>query len=284
MKVITFFGIGTMGLPISLNLIKGGYEVRTVPHVTTDPKKLKVFEESGGIIYSSVAEAVRDTDFIFSIVTDDTAILSVLKNDEIINNINKEAVIVDMTSCSDKAIKEVSEAFEPIGVKVIDAPVSGGVPAAKAGTMIMMCAGEKGAFDKALPLLETIGENIKYVGEKVGNGKQMKSLNNLLGAMNKVAICEVFKIAEENNIDLDVFGDIISGSSGNSAQFKIMYPRLVNGNYTPNFTVALMRKDVGLALRLAEGMDLPAAQLTYDIFNKAKDYDNEDSAAIFKVY
>lgn len=133
-------------------------------------------------------------------------------------------------------------------------------------------------------MLKIIGSNIQYVGPEVGTGKKMKALNNLLGAIHKASTCEVFQIAQKAGLDLEMFGKIIAGSSGNSAQFALVYPRLLRQDYSPNFTVALMRKDVGLAIDLAKDMSLPVSNLVYDIYKRAAPYDQEDSAAIYKVY
>lgn len=224
MKKVLFLGLGTMGSPISSNLLKAGLEVRTVPRPTTDPQKLEIFRHLGGQTFDSVPEAIQDVDIIFSMVTDDKALISALLRDDVINHLNPSSVLVDMTSCSAKAIQMVAEAYAKEGVKTIDAPVSGGVPAAIAGTMIMICAGDRDVFEAVSPVLNIIGSNIQYVGPEVGTGKKMKALNNLLGAIHKASTCEVFQIAQKAGLDLEMFGKIIAGSSGNSAQFALVYP------------------------------------------------------------
>ena len=167
--------------------------------------------------------------------------------------------------------------------QVLDAPVSGGVAGAKAGTMTMLCAGSKETLDRVTPVLEHISGTRCYIGSRPGQGKIVKSLNNLLNAVNKAAVGEAWQMAEAHGIDPDAFSEAISASSGGSYAFRTTFPRIKNSDYTPAFTVALMRKDVGLALNLAEGKHLPLSETTLQYYELAREFDGEDSSAVTKV-
>ena len=116
-----------------------------------------------------------------------------------------------------------------------------------------------------------------------GQGKIIKSLNNLLHAVNKVAVGEAWRMAEAQGVDPDAFFEAISASSGDSSALRTGFPRIQSGNYVPGFTVALMRKDVELALGLEGSMTLPLAEATLDYFRSAAPFDQEDSTAVVKV-
>lgn len=278
---IAFFGLGNMGFPIAANLLKHGHTVTTAVH--RSPEAPQRLQELGGIIAVSAAEAVRDAEVVFTIVPEDHALLELLLDEELASAVPFNCTIVDMTSASPGAIQTVAEFYAARGIDVLDAPVSGGVAGARAGTMTMLCAGEKAVFDRVCPVLKHISGKRCYVGEQVGHGKIIKSLNNLLNAANKAVVGEAWQMAQAHGIDPDAFSEAISASSGNSYAFRTTFPRIRTENYSPAFTVALMRKDVGLAMALAEGARLPLSETTLQYYELAREFDHEDSSAVTKV-
>jgi len=280
MKNVAFFGLGNMGLPIALNLVNAGYNVTTAIHQSDKgPLALKA---AGGKIAASKTEAVKNADLIFSIVSDDAALKALLLENEMIDAVPAGSVIIEMTSASPQAVQDIASAYERKGVFVIDAPVSGGVKGAAAATMTMMCGGDPDVFERIKPDLETIGKNILYLGA-VGTGKAVKSVNNLLGAIHKIAMAESIKIIEKNGVDPEVFYDAIVKSTGNSLQFQRDFYKVLARDYTPTFTLGLMKKDMGLALDLAKDVYTPISRLALDMFEKASPYAGEDTGAIMRV-
>ena len=278
---IAFFGLGNMGFPIAANLLKHGHTVTTAVHRSPEaPERLR---ELGGIIAPSAAEAVRDAEVVFTIVPEDTALLALLLDETLASAVPPDCTIADMTSASPGAIQTVEAFYAARGIGVLDAPVSGGVAGARAGTMTMLCAGPRAVFDRLCPLLEDISGKRCYVGEQVGHGKMVKSLNNLLNAVNKAAVGEAWQMAQAHGIDPDAFSEAVSASSGDSYAFRTTFPRIRAENYSPAFTVALMRKDVGLAMALAEGKHLPLSETTLKYYELAREFDGEDSSAVTKV-
>ena len=278
---IAYFGLGKMGLPPALLLLKAGYDVHTAIHYNTHgPEQLRC---KGGIIDRTVADAVKNAKIIFTIVPDDTALIDLVLQESFMQALCPGAILVDMTSCSAKAIRSVEAAVRPMGVHVLDAPVSGGVKAAQNGTMTMMCAGEQSTFEEVKMALQVIGGNIFYVGTSVGDGKKIKSINNLLSAIGKTAVGEIARIVEEQHLNPDVVFDVISHSSGNSVAFQTAWPVIQTGDYKATFTVAHMRKDVNLAQGLAGDLVLPLTEATAKYFEAARIYDKEDNCAVAKV-
>ena len=278
---IAFFGLGNMGFPIAANLLKSGFSVVTAVHRNLEPA-LRL-QALGAAVAPSAVEAVRGADMIFTIVPEDQALLKLLLNPALADAIVPGSLIVDMTSASAGAIKTVADFYETRGIDVLDAPVSGGVKGATAGTMSMLCAGKQEVFQRALPVLERISGKRCYVGEEPGQGKVVKSLNNLLNAINKTAVGEAWQMAEAYGIDPMAFEEAISASSGDSYAFRTTFPRIRENDYSPAFTVALMRKDVGLAMDLADGKRLPLGEATLKYYQLAAEFDREDSSAVTKV-
>ena len=280
MKKAAYFGLGNMGLPIALNLIKAGVRVTTAIHKSDKgPNALK---QAGGFIAASNAEAVKDAEVIFTIVSDDAALESLMLDERMIEAVRPGSVIVEMTSCSARAVQKIAEAYRAKNVSVVDAPVTGGTTGAAAGTMTMFVGSEDEPFDRVLPLLKTISKVQCRVGA-VGDGKKVKALNNLMGAAHVLMASEAVRLIKKNNIDPDKFFEAISNGSGNSRQFQIGFNKLITENFTPTFSLGLMRKDVNLAMELAEGLHLPISELAQKQYEAAMKYADEDFYAVYKL-
>ncbi|MGO5050830.1 NAD(P)-dependent oxidoreductase [Dysosmobacter sp. Sow4_B12] len=277
---IAFFGLGNMGFPIAANLLKTGHRVTTAVH--RDPAPAQHLQALGGTIAASPAEALRDAELIFTIVPNDNALLGLL-NEGFLSALPAGSVVVEMTSASAAAAEKAAALCAARGVSLLDAPVSGGVKGAANGTMSMLCAGDREVFDRVTPVLRDIAGKLCYVGSKPGQGKIIKSLNNLLSAINKTAVGEAWRMAEAHGVDPDAFFDAVSASSGDSAALRASFPKIRSGDYAPGFTVALMRKDLELAMALADGMTLPLGEAVLDYYRRAREFDSEDSTAVAKV-
>jgi 3-hydroxyisobutyrate dehydrogenase-like beta-hydroxyacid dehydrogenase len=281
MKKVAFFGLGNMGLPIALNLAKAGLIVKTAVH--HNGAGAKQLEAAGGIIAKNNVEAVSDAEVVFTIIPNDAAVEELLLNPEMIAAIQPGTIIVEMTSCSANAVQKVARAYAEKQVQVVDAPVTGGVKGAAAATMTMIVGCTDEAFDRGKPLLEMISGKQCRVGA-VGDGKKVKSLNNLMGAANALIVGEAVRLVKKNHIDPDAFYHAISNGSGNSTQFQFGYQKLIDKEYTPTFALSLMTKDVGLAMELAEGLHLPFSELTQKTYQEAMKYADEDYFAATKIY
>lgn len=278
---IAFFGLGKMGMGPAMNLLKSGFPVYSAIH--KNMSTAKNFEEAGGVIDVSAKAAIKDADYIISIVPDDRALYD-LATKELLDEIKQGALWIEMTSCSSDAVKYLESELTNRNIYLLDAPVSGGTIAANAGTMTMMCAGNRKALELAQPVLDVIGEKIFHVSENVGDGKKIKMLNNLLSAMNKAAAGEIWRIAKNNNLDSEKVFQVITASSGDSKGFQQAWKRLEENTFEATFTVEHMKKDVDLAINLTDGLSCPLSDITkmyYDTTVNA--FSGEDSSAVAKT-
>ena len=278
---IAFFGLGNMGFPIAQNLLRVGHSVTIAVH--RDPVPARKLAALDAVVASSASEAVRGAELIFSIVPNDQSLKTLLLDESMLAAVPEGSVIVEMTSSSAEAVQAVATAYARKGVSLLDAPVSGGVAGAANATMSMLCAGDPAIYERVLPVLKQISKTQCYVGAQPGQGKVVKSLNNLLSAINKAAVGEAWQMARANGVDSAAFFDAISASSGDSAALRAAFPHIRDGNYAAGFTVALMRKDLEIAMALTDGQTLPLAETVLEYYRRAAPFDQEDSSAVAKV-
>ena len=279
---IAFFGLGNMGFPIAANLVKNGHTVTSAVHKSQE--RASRFQALGGHIAASPAEAVQNAELIFTIVPNDQALRELLLDPAMLEAVPSGSVIIEMTSSSPQAVEDVAQAYAARGVDTLDAPVSGGVTGAENATMSMLCAGKPHVLERVRPVLSGIAGKLCYVSDRPGQGKIIKSLNNLLSAVGRAALGEAWRIAEAHGVNPDAFYEAVTASSGDSAALRATFPRIQSQDFQASFTVALMRKDLGLALALAGDMNLPISETTLEYYRMAAPYDDEDSAAVTKVH
>ncbi len=278
---IAFFGLGNMGFPVAANLLKAGHEVTSAAHRSKE--RVEKLVALGGKCAASPAEAAKDADIIFTIVPNDASLEELMVSPDMLEAVKDGVIIIDMTSATPGAVRKLEEFFAPKHARVLDAPVSGGIAGAAAGTMTMMCSGDRALFDEVMPVLQSISGKQYYVGAEVGQGKMIKALNNLVGAANLAVVAEMDRIVRKNNIDPDVVYEVLSAATATSFQFVNCYPRISKQDFRPTFTVALMKKDLGIAMGMAEGLNLPMVETTYEYYKQAEPYGSEDYSAIAKV-
>ena len=277
---IGFIGIGAMGRPMAKNLLKAGYSV-TVYDVM--PVAVEALVAEGAQAADSLAEVAAAGDVIITMLPGDKEIKQVLLNDEFATSLRPDAVILDMTSCSPDSIVEVENYYKTKGIMVADAPVSGNVEGAVAGTLSIFASGEDAALKKVWPLFEVMGEQLFSLGA-CGTGKAFKNLNNLLSISNLVIISEMLRVARKHGYDLDSLYNMICASTGMSMSFKNRFKRMVNDNYENGFKLSLARKDYANALAMGEGVPMPVSKLVYELLLANSKYDNLDMAVIFKLF
>lgn len=284
MAEIAFFGLGTMGVPIAKNLLRAGHKLRVMVYrgLVEGPREVR---KLGAIIDERLEDMAGTADFIISIVPNDASVREVYMNEAMHAAVKEGAIIIEMTSCSPEVVREVAEYYADRGVKVIDAPITGALPKAIDGTLTIMGAGDPEAFRAAEEVFAPIAEKVHQLG-KVGNGKLIKAMTNLLGAINLAAVGEFYRFAEAEGLDMTQLVEVVQASAGGSTQFNRNFGKMVEGNYTPTFALGLLRKDMGIALdcaaRVGE-LSLPLAQCAYELYKKAAAFDREDCSAIAKV-
>ncbi len=282
MATIGFIGLGSMGLPMAKRLLAAGHSLKTAVHKNPGPA-LEI-AALGGKIEDSLESALRGVQYIISIVPEDAQLKALFLDQDLTANIAPGTVLVEMTSCAPSSVKAVADFLASRGVECLDAPVSGGVRGAADGTLTIMCGGKKELFESTLPVLRAMGSNILLAGG-MGAGKAVKAVNQMLVSVNTLAAAEALSLARGLDLDLDILYDVISSSSGGSTAFKNKFKSMAAGDYSTKFKLALMRKDMRIALEEAAGLAMPLTGLAYQLFHLPGPEDEEaDYSVISKLY
>ncbi|MEM9810798.1 MAG: 3-hydroxyisobutyrate dehydrogenase [Pseudomonadota bacterium] len=257
MTTIAFIGLGNMGGPMAANLAQAGYDVRATD---VSEAALERAVQAGCQRAANVAEAVREADVVITMLPAGGHVRSVYTGDEgIIAQGKPGALFIDSSTIDVDSARSVVAAANEAGFAMIDAPVSGGVAAAAAGTLTFMAGGQPSAFERARPFLEAMGKNVFHAGA-AGNGQVAKIANNMLLGITMIATCEAFHLAEKLGLDAQTFFDISSTASGQSWSMTSYCPAPgpvatapSNRDYQPGFSAAMMLKDMRLAQTAAHG-------------------------------
>lgn len=275
---IGFIGLGNMGFPMALNLCQKGFEVFVC---SSNEKSQRQITEAGGQAISSFQKMAECCDKIISIVPADAEIRELyLGENGILSAAHQGLVCIDMTSAMGATKQEIAARIKESGklIEFIDAPVSGGVSGAAAGTLTIMAGGERKTFECCLPIFEALGKRIVYTG-KVGSASNVKMINQMLNAANTAAAAEALCMARRLGLDDKILSEVINESSGGSYVFEKNVPKyMMTGDHTPGFRLKLMRKDIGLYIETAKKMGeftlIP--ELVYQIFTAAENQGSGD--------
>lgn len=259
-----------MGKPMAANVLKAGYSV-VVSDIYGNEAPAAELKALGAQVVPSIREIAQAADIIVSVLPADPQILSVYTDEDgVINHIKDGAVCFEMTSARGDTVKQIAAVAKERGKSLtfVDAPVSGGVPGAQAGTLTIMVGCDKGYFEEAKAFLETMGKKLFYTGE-LGSGKDIKMLNQLLNAGNTVIASEVVFLARHLGLDLDLLCNVVNESSGGSWVFKNNVPKyILPREFEGGFKLSLMKKDVSLsAAQIAnDHLCMPMTNLVYQLY------------------
>jgi len=272
MTRIGFIGVGTMGLPMAINLVRKGFAVTAHD---TNADAVRAAAAAGMRAAASAAEAVAASDIVITMLPSSPHVETVYTGDGgVIAAAREGTLCVDMSTIDPAVSRRVAAAAGERGLRFIDAPVSGGVPRATDGTLAIMVGGATADVEEARPALSAMGANVIHVGP-VGSGEVVKLCNNLIAGVAAVAVSEAFRIAEGFGVDPKTVTEVISKSSGHTYLMEHMHPvpglvaRSASSNgYQPGFMTDLMCKDLGLAVDAARSLRIPvftapAAQQVY---------------------
>ena len=254
MARIVFIGVGNMGLPMLRNLLAAGHEVRAYD---VSPDALAEAVKAGASEAVSLADAVTAAEMVVTMVPEGRHVRAVYLgdggNDGIIGHAPREALLADCSTIDIATAREVAAAASESGYEMIDAPVSGGVTGADAGTLTFMVGGTAAGYERARPILAAMGRNVAHVGGP-GHGQATKICNNMMAGIAIIAASEVFCLGEALGLDPKKLYDVLSTSTGQTRMMDQMnpVPGIVetapsNRDYAPGFKAALMAKDLGLA-------------------------------------
>lgn len=273
---IGFIGLGNMGNPMAKNLEKAGFPL-TVYNRTAE--KTKNFEGTSSIA-QSISEVVRNSDIVFTMLTNDKAVLAVYE--EILAEELAGKLFVDISTISPKVSLETAQAVKAKGAGFIDSPVAGSTKPAAEGTLIIMAGGEDKDVERALPYLKKMGKLVKHIGEN-GKGLAAKLAINYFLSMIYLGLAETTLFAEKLGIAREDMLEIVNESASGSGATKVKTPLLLEDNYKAAFALDLMFKDVLLAK--GAGADYPLTNVLVDTYQQAHNagLGSEDVIAIINL-
>lgn len=287
---ISFIGLGNMGLPMAKNLLDAKFKV-TGSDLST--AALETFKSYGGIVASG-EELIKDADVIITMLPNSESVKNFyLGKNGILQSLAPEMLIIDCSSIAASVSREVAEAAQKVGVLKIDAPVSGGIMGAHAGTLTFMVGGSEKEFDKAHQVLEKMGKNIFHAGAH-GAGQVAKACNNMLLAINMIGTCEALNLAIQHGLDPKIVSTIIQNSSGANWCLEKYNPvpgvldtAPSSNGYKAGFMTDLMLKDLGLSLEAASEAKSPVflGALAKNLFNlhSQNGHGKTDCSSIFNL-
>ena len=246
--LLGFIGTGRMGAPMALNLRRAGHDL--VVHDVA-PEAAAPVLEAGARWAESPAEVAAAAEVVFGSLPTPAAMEEVALGPQGIRaGARPGGTFIDLTTNSPAVVRRVGAALAATGVDLLDAPVSGGVGGARAATLAVLVGGDRVVFERHRPLLEHIGKNIFYLGP-LGSGNIAKIINNTLSFAQREILAEGLVLGVKVGLQPEILLDVIRSSSGNSASVDRIVRAVSAGDFTPNFTVDLACKDVGLAVQLA---------------------------------
>ena len=283
-KQIGFVGLGIMGKPMARNLLKAGYALTVYSRQQSAVAALIADGATGA---SSPQEAAEQADVVITMVTDTPDVQQViLGQNGILAGMRTGKVIIDMSTISPSATRDIAAAVKAKRVHFLDAPVSGGEGGAIAATLAIMVGGDEEVFTSCLPIFQSMGKNIIYMGES-GSGQLTKLCNQIAVAVTNLAMSEALIFAAKAGVNIDKVHQAISGGAAGSWQLSHLAPRIFQRDFAPGFMVKLQQKDLRLVLHEADQLQLalPATSLVHNLFNALETMGagNEGTQALVKV-
>jgi 3-hydroxyisobutyrate dehydrogenase len=258
MKNLGFIGLGIMGRPMVMNLLKAGFSV-TVYNRTAD--KMKQAINAGARAANSPQQVAEQADIIMTIVTDSPDVNQVITGKEgVLKGISGGKIVIDMSTISPAVTQNLARELSSKGAHMLDAPVSGGDSGAKAGTLAIMVGGEEKVFEACRPVFEAMGKTITYVGGH-GMGQTVKLCNQILVSVTNLAVCEAITLARKSGVDPHVMIQATSRGAAGSWQLENLGPKMADRDFDPGFMIDLQQKDLKLALEAARAQNIPVPAL-----------------------
>ncbi|MEE3295169.1 MAG: 3-hydroxyisobutyrate dehydrogenase [Pseudomonadota bacterium] len=291
MTKVSFIGLGNMGLPMAKNLVKAGHDVTGFDLIEG---QLTELVKSGGKVSENLNDTLKNSEVVITMLPSGKHVKSVYLGEEgIIKNSPAGLLLIDSSTIDVDSAREVEEVANKSDLRMLDAPVSGGVTGAEAGTLTFMVGGDEAAFEKGKELLDVMGGNVIHAGQ-AGNGQAAKICNNMLLAISMIGTSEAFNLAERLGLDSQTFYDISSTASGQCWSMTSYCPvpgpvptSPANNNYQPGFSSALMLKDLRLSQEASKitNTETPLGAHSTEIYEKMEEggYDNLDFSGVIKL-
>lgn len=292
MAKIGFIGLGNMGGPMAINLVKAGHEVRVFD---LSPDAISTLVEAGATAVNALEEVCENADFVVSMLPAGKHVKAIYTGENgLVNHLSKNTLVIDCSTIDAESAQFVGKALGEAGIKFVDAPVSGGVAGAAAGTLTFIVGGSTACFELANTILPNMGKNIYHAGD-IGAGQVAKICNNMLLSILMAGTSEALQMGIDHGLDPKVLSEIMLNSSGRNWTLELYNPcpdvleNVPSSNgYKPGFMVDLMAKDLGLAQQAAQQTNsaTPMGALAKNLYNLMQNQGKgaEDFSAIFKLY
>lgn len=253
MERIGFVGLGIMGKPMALHLVRAGFPL-TVLRTSANFQELM---NAGASVADSASLLAAQSDVIITMVPDAPEVEStVFGEGGVAEGIRKGSLFIDMSTIAPAASIDIGERLAKLGVESLDAPVSGGQGGAEAATLSIMVGGSVAAFERAVPIFEKMGKNIVHIG-KSGSGQVTKACNQVVVALTIQAVAEAMTLAKKAGVSVENVRNALLGGFAQSRILDLHGKRIIEGNFKPGFRVRLHRKDMNIVLQTAKELSVP---------------------------
>ncbi len=253
MEKVGFIGLGIMGKPMALNLIKAGFPVA----ILSQSKAASDLIEAGAQAFPTSKALAEQCDVIITMLPDSPDVEQVISApDGLLEGVQAAALYIDMSTIAPSTARNIYKLMQEKGVDALDAPVSGGQIGAEKASLSIMAGGSEQAFRRALPLFQTMGKNIVHIGEP-GAGQTTKACNQMIVGMTIQAVAEAFALARKAGVDLEKMREVLLGGFAQSRILDLHGKRMIERNFTPGFKIKLHKKDMGIALQTGQEFSVP---------------------------
>ena len=253
MENIGFIGLGIMGKPMALNLLKAGYSLA----VLEKSKAAEELAKAGARLLPTSKAIAESADIVITMLPDAPEVREVVfGQDGVLEGIRSGALFIDMSTISPSTAKELYDALQKKGVEALDAPVSGGQVGAESASLSIMTGGNEPAFQRALPLFQAMGKNIVHIGP-TGTGQTTKACNQMIVGMTIAAVAEAFTLARKAGVNLEKMREALLGGFAQSRILDLHGKRIIERNFKPGFKITLHRKDMNIALQAGREYAVP---------------------------
>ena len=281
---IGYIGLGLMGKPCALNLIKAGHSLYVWAR---RPEGVNEVVAQGATACGSIADVAAQVEVLFLNVTNSSDVESILFADNgVIKGGKKGLIVVDMSTISAIATRNMAKRLEPYGIELVDAPVSGGTIGAINGTLTIMVGASQATFDRVKSLLSHMGKTVTRIGD-TGAGQVAKSCNQIAITGTIMAVAEAIHFAKAAGVDPAPIREALLGGFAGSKILEIHGNRMITDDYAPGFKTILHTKDMGIVHDIAEelGLDMPISETGLNMLKEAvkAGYGELDSSALYKL-
>jgi 2-hydroxy-3-oxopropionate reductase len=269
MTSIAFIGLGIMGSPMACHLAAAGHEVTGY---NRSPEKTKPLVDAGGSAAGSIAEAVADKDVICLMVPDSPDVEDVLAGEDgVFANARRGALVIDFSTIRPDVTVSLAEQAKEHGLRMLDAPVSGGEAGAKDAVLSIMVGGDEADFEQARPLLDVVGRTVVHVGPS-GSGQTVKAANQLIVAANIQALSEAVVFLEAYGVDTTAALEVLGGGLAGSKVLEQKKQNMLDRSFQPGFRIELHHKDMGIVTAAAReaGVVIPLGSLVAQLMASAR--------------